>query len=300
MKLWIAPYREEGFLIKLQSKDFSAGYADCRPWALFGDGTVKSQIDKLKNRRLSSLLKRSLFFAHIDGVAREQKKSLWNQNLSLRSHYTVLDINQLKSEDLLERIRAKGFRTLKLKVGFNIEQELSLCHKLAEKNWFRLRLDFNGRSTSPHFLQRMGSLFLSQIDFIEDPAMYDEQRWKQLEVSHSVKLAVDQAAEPHQTISRHRIKIIKPARENNLARAQDVITNSLDHPVGQAFAALQAQKSVEKLNRQYKDFGLQSAHLFSASSYFSEMSTQDAFFRAIPGYGIGFDDLLEGESWIPL
>lgn len=300
MKLWIAPYRDEGFLIKLQTKDFSAGYADCRPWPLFGDGNIQSQINTLKQRRLNPLLKRSLFFAHIDGVAREEKKSLWNKNIRLRSHYTVLDIQQLKSEFLLENVRAQGFRTLKLKVGFNIEQEVPICLRLAEKNWFRIRLDFNGRSTSKNFLQRMGALFLSQVEFIEDPEPYEEQRWRAIETSYSVKLAVDQSAARDQKVSKQRIKIIKPARENNLARMQDVITNSLDHPVGQAFAALQAQKSVEKLNRQSKDFGLQSAHLFPKNAYFSEMSTKDAFFRPISGSGIGFDDLLKRESWIPL
>ena len=196
MKLWIAPYGDEGFLMKLQTKDFAAGYADCRPWSLFGDGNVKSQIDKLKKRRWTPLLKRSLFFAHIDGVARAEKKSLWNKNLNLRSHYTVLDVHQLKSDKLLESLYAKGFRTLKLNVGFAIEQELAICHRLAEKNWFRLRLDFNERSTSQIFLKRMSALFLSQVDFIEDPSEYEEQRWQELESAYAVKLAVDQSSDP--------------------------------------------------------------------------------------------------------
>jgi hypothetical protein len=304
MKLWIAPYgvsrKLDGFLIKLQSQDFRAGYADCRPWPIFNDAPVEQHIQLLQNRKLNGLLKRSVFFAHIDGVAREEKRSLWPKHVRLRSHFTLLHLAQLSSNDFLQKIREQGFRTLKLKVGRDIAKEIPLCLRLAEKNWFRLRLDFNGVDAEP-FLKKMSSLFLSQIDLIEDPGAYDEARWMQLENKYGIKTALDQAmgldAKFGMDGKAHFAKIIKPARENQFARAQDVITNSLDHPVGQAFAALQAQHSVDRLGKQTRDYGLQSAHLFEANSYFSEMATNTAYFQAIPGTGIGFDEVLVREPW---
>ncbi len=304
MKLWIAPYgvdkKLDGFLIKLQSQDFAAGYADCRPWPVFNDASVEQHIQLLQNRKLNALLKRSVFFAHVDGVARAERRSLWPKHVRLRSHFTLLDVAHLSSDDVLQKIREQGFRTLKLKVGRDFTKEIPLCLRLAEKNWFRLRLDFNGVNAEP-FLKKMSSLFLSQIDLIEDPGVFNETQWLMLETKYGIKTALDQAMGADTKSAREAksrfAKIIKPARENHFARAQDVITNSLDHPVGQAFAALQAQYSVQRLGQQTRDYGLQSAHLFEANSYFSQMSTDTAYFQAIPGTGIGFDDLLEREPW---
>lgn len=307
MKLWIAPYgaskQSDGFLIKFQSDDFRAGYADCRPWPVFQDPTVEQHIELLKNRKLIALLKRSIFFAHIDGVAREEKRSLWPKQVRLRSHYTLLDLAHLSSDDLLQKIREQGFRTLKLKVGRDLAKEIPLCLRLAEKNWFRLRLDFNGIDAEP-FLKKMSSLFLSQVDLVEDPGVFNQTQWQRLESKYGIKTALDQAMGLNTKSAMEGkarfAKIIKPARESQFARAQDVITNSLDHPVGQAFAALQAQHCVERLGQQTRDYGLQSAHLFEPNSYFAQMSTDTAYFQAIPGTGIGFDDLLEREPWIAI
>jgi O-succinylbenzoate synthase len=314
MKIWISPYKlfsraplnktesgsvGEGFLLKVQNSDFESGYADCRPWAMFGDGTVVDQIHQLKRRRWTVLLKRSFFFARLDGVAREQQQSLWQSDLSIRSHYTVSEVESLKSPQLLEQIRAQGFRTLKIKVGRNIDRELSVCHALAEKAWFHLRLDFNG-SGGEEFFKKMGSQLASQIELAEDPAPYEESAWSAMEEVFSIPLAIDQPLFVHQKTSIRRTRIIKPARQNNYARQQDVITNSLDHPLGQAFAALQAQESLLRLNKQTRDYGLQSAHLFEEHPYFQLMNTEDAFFKPIPGTGIGFDDLLKKEQWIQI
>ena len=304
MKIWITPYgvdkKPNGFLIKFQSQDFRAGYADCRPWPVFNDASVEQHMELLKNRKLNALLKRSIFFAHLDGVAREEKRSLWPNHVRLRSHFTLLDLAQLSSDEFLQKIREQGFRTLKLKVGRDLAKEIPLCLRLGEKNWFRLRLDFNGVDAEP-FLKKMSSLFLSQIDLIEDPGVFNQTHWLQLESRYGIKTALDQATsfDTKSAIEdkAHFAKIIKPARENQFARAQDVITNSLDHPIGQAFAALQAQHSIERLGLQTRDYGLQSAHLFEPNPYFAQMSTGTAYFQAIPGAGIGFDELLEREPW---
>ncbi len=308
MKIWISSYKDSqlsqghkpqqtvGFLIKIQSKEFRAGYADCRPWPVFNDASVVDHVELLKNRKLNALLKRSVFFAHLDGVAREEKRSLWPENVRLRSHFTVFDLQQLKDEELLQSVLQQGYRTLKLKVGRDLQKEIPVCLWLAEKNWFRVRLDFNGLDAEP-FLKQMSSLFLSQVDFIEDPGAFDVSRWRTLESQYGIQTALDQVAHTKNAQTQSFSKIIKPARENNLARSQDVITNSLDHPVGQAFAALQAQKSVERLGRQTRDYGLQSAHLFLPNAYFKQMSTKTSHFQSIPGTGIGFDDLLEREQW---
>lgn len=314
MKIWVAPYtltshrplnkmektsQGDGFLIKLQTTDFQSGYADCRPWDLFGDAPVPIQIQFLKQRRLSPLLRRSVFFAHVDGVAREEKKSLWQTPSKIRSHFTVSEINDLRSADVLAQIREQGYRTLKIKMGRNPGAEAALCNLVAEKSWFRFRLDFNG-SGGADFLRRLSSLFLSQVDFCEDPEPYQENHWQSLEKKFSIRCAVDQPPRIDPVVLTQRLRVIKPARQNLFARRQDVITNSMDHAVGQSFAALQAQESLRRLGKQPTDYGLKTEHLFKTSHYFKRLESGTCFFKPDVQTGIGFDDLLERESWIPL
>jgi hypothetical protein len=311
VKIWISPYKlahraplnrheknqiGDGFLIKLQTKDFAAGYADCRPWGIFGDPDVQSQINFLQRRRLTPLLKRSLFFASIDGVAREEKRSLWDSQIRIRSHYTISSFDEMASMELLSKIWQNGFRTIKLKLGRDLNKEVSQCNRLAEKSWFRWRLDFNGQG-GEIFLKQLSPLFLSQVDFVEDPEAYNEERWQRIEQKFSIRLAIDQPELTKEILSKKRMRVIKPARQNMYARAADVITNSLDHPVGQSFAALQAQQSLLRLGKQKVDYGLKSDHLFLTTPYFERLQESSPFFKPDINYGIGFDDLLEREPW---
>ncbi len=314
MKIWIALYKlwshkplnrtetaapGEGFLIKLQTKEFRAGYADCRPWALFGDKPVDQQVQLLKQKQLSPILKRSVFFAHIDGMARERNKTLWTSFLKIRSHYTVSDFTDLRDMDLLSKLREQGYRTLKIKLGRDLDAEAGACNTVAEKNWFHFRLDFNGQG-GDHFLSRLSPLFLSQVDFCEDPEPYQEREWQLLEKKFSVRCAVDQPPLVDRKFLEKRLRVIKPARQNQLARRQDVITNSMDHPVGQSFAALQAQESLLRFEKQFTDYGLKTDHLFKTNEYFDRLRTDTCVFKPDMQTGIGFDDLLERETWIPL
>lgn len=314
MKLWIAPYKlwshrplnrtetaapGEGFLVKLQTKEYRSGYADCRPWALFGDQSVEQQVQLLKQRRLSPILKRSVFFAHIDGMARERKKTLWTSFLKIRSHYTVSDVIELRDVETLSKLRDQGYRTLKIKLGRDHDAEAAVCNTVAEKNWFHFRLDFNGQGGEA-FLNRVSALFLSQVDFCEDPEPYQEIQWERLEKKFSVRCAVDQPPLVDLKIFAKRLRVIKPARQNQLARRQDVITNSMDHPIGQSFAALQAQESLLRFEKQFTDYGLKTDHLFKTNEYFDRLRSETCIFKPDLQTGIGFDDLLERETWIPL
>lgn len=313
MKLWVAPYKlkhryrlnqhestfyGEGFLLKLQTDQFRNGYSDCRPWSLWGDKTVEEQIQCLRQKRLTPLLKRSLFFATIDGRAREEKKSLWQQFIPLRSHYTVSDIEELKSEDHLAVLRKQGYRKIKIKLGRRPDLELDVCNRLAEKGWFRWRLDWNGQG-GRSFLKNLSALFISQIDFCEDPEPYNEMEWQKLETTFHVQCAVDQI-QSFDAVPAQRRRVIKPARQSLLPRPRDIVTNSLDHPIGQSFAALQAQKAVQKWGRQWTDYGLKTDHLFETTPYFKRLQNESCLFRPDRETGIGFDDLLEREPWIPL
>ncbi len=315
MKFWIAPYSlptrtslnrhqkkstTEGFLIKAQGKDFSAGYADCRPWDFLGDPAVEQQIQCLRDRRWTVLLRRSLFFARLDGRAREEKRSLWDPQIRLQSHYTCTDPQELFNIEKWAELRAQGYRTIKLKMGRSLVDEVRLSHRLAEKAWFRWRLDFNG-SGGEAFLKKAGAQFLAQVDFIEDPEPYTEERWSFLEKTYGVKIAYDQPPKGKVQLPRgHRTRIIKPARQNFFARSMDVVTNSLDHPLGQAFAALQAQESVRRLEKQKVVYGLKADHLFAPNEYFRRLSTTSSVFQPDINYGVGFDDLLKREKWILL
>lgn len=314
MKFWIAPYvllsasplnrqeaksTAEGFLIKVQSKDFTAGYADCRPWEFLGDPPVEKQIQYLRDKRWTVLLRRSLFFAYIDGLAREEKRSLWDSKIRLQSHYTCVDPHELLSENKWEELHEQGYRTIKLKLGRSLVDEVRLSHRLAEKAWFRWRLDFNGAG-GEEFLKKASAAFLSQVDLIEDPEPYDEERWRKLEETYSVRMAYDQPPEQNEKVRVQRTQFIKPARQNFFARMQDVVTNSLDHPLGQSFAALQAQESVRRLGKQKMVYGLKADHLFAPNDYFRRLSSASSVFQPDVNYGVGFHDLLQREKWISL
>lgn len=311
MTIWYSPYelqpltalnrhkknRRHGFLIKVQTRSIEAGYADCHPILEFGDSSVEEQLKKLRAGKPSALSERSIALAKIDGRAREERKSLFSKT-KVRSHYTCSDVQQLTPKNL-EDWQERGFDTIKLKVGGNISMETQSVSKLSAQNQIRWRFDANS-GKGETFLAGLNEDVFIRTDFIEDPMPFHAGKWAKLTALYSVPCAFDQPQGADFKSVYRGIRIIKPARDSRLARKRDVITNSMDHPVGQSFAFWIAQKAVEKFKGQSHDHGLITSHLFKSNNFFNEIATNSPYFKSSAGYGIGFNDLLKRQKWISL
>lgn len=309
VKIWYSPYElkalsslnrsevqvQKGFLLRIQTDEFEYGYADCCPHKIFNDGGVETQLAALKQNQWTHLLKRSLFFANEDGRAREQKTSLLSET-KVKSHYTCTDISQLKES--LGEIQQQGFTTIKVKAGRDIPTDVKhfIDIGLDRIREFQWRIDFNGFGGKA-FLSALPQDDFDYIDFVEDPEAYDLDEWLEIEDQFKVKTALDQASEKEVN---HDICIIKPSRQSQLARTQDVITNSMDHPVGQTFAYWFAQSTVERLGLQGADYGLCTQHLFAPNLFSPQLSQHGPYFHVERGYGIGFDKILQQQIWLEI
>lgn len=310
MKIWYSPYElfplgalnrfqknpRRGFLIKIQTRVLAAGYADCHPLMEFGDGSVELLIKRLEARKPTPLLKRALHLAKIDGAAREEKRSLLTSQ-KVKSHYTCSDLKTLTSSKI-EKIIEQGFSTVKVKVGSDVQLETHVLNGLPTSLREALRWRFDANcGDGEQFLKLLSTDFLQRTDFIEDPLPYKIKKWLELSKKYSIKCAFDRPVGAKKLNEYPGIRVLKPAREPVAPRRVDILTNSMDHPVGQSFALWAAQTAIKKFNTQPQDYGLQTAHLFKMNSFFEHIQTNTAYFRPSDGYGVGFDDLLEKMPW---
>lgn len=305
MKLWCSPYEIVvkshlnrssqkkicGALLKIQTKDIEAGYADLCPLTLFGDADVQAHLESFLKAPLP-LLKKSLDIALKDGMARAQSKALFSEE-KIRSHYTCVDWGELNPERLAE-LQAQGFQSIKLKAGRDSSKEANVFSQLVVSappiSW---RFDFNSNG-GEELLSLLDKKLTRQIELIEDPIPYDETLWKELESKHQVSLARDMGVAGGEPFR----KVIKPARDVLAPQSNDLITNCMDHPLGQAYAFYQAQVHVSSLGgEQPLDYGLCTAHLVETNKYFEAINGEGPFFDPPSGHGLGFDDLLSKEPW---
>lgn len=281
--------QREGFLLRVSDEGYEAGYADCCPLAMFGDLIVSEQIQRLRSGHVTPLLERSLFFARIDGLAREKKQTLFSE-ASVRSHYTCVDINEL-TPDRMAELSANGFRTVKIKVAKDlISFQKMFLQVLGDCSKIRWRLDFNGTGGA-EFLNMLPVESYNKIDLVEDPIPFNFEKWAELEEKTGIPLAADQFPQEY------RRRVIKPARDSFVYNSGDIITNSMDHPVGQSFAFWYAQQNPTANETEH---GLCTSHLFESDPFNLEIKTESCFFQPSDGYGVGFNDLLRKRDWVDL
>lgn len=312
-KIWIAPYElsalhplnrfrvspRRGFLIKIQNADIEQGYADCHPLKEFGDKPVEEYVLELRSQKISSsLLKRSLTFAQQDGQARTEKRSLFSK-ISIKSHYTCTFVQQL-TPSMVKRCLKQGFTTVKLKIGVDPEAEARHLRRLSLEVFSQLRWRFDANSHGGElFLKSLPQNYFEFVDFIEDPCAFSASRWKTFERKYGVSCAYDRpqgATASDEAFAG--VRVIKPARETIRSRSRDVITNCMDHPLGQSMAFWTAQQAVSRWTKQKTDYGLQTQHLFKTNSFFSQIKTEGPYFKTSDdGYGVGFTKPLEKLKW---
>lgn len=289
----------EGVLIQVDG-----GFGCIHPWPELGDPPLDKCLADLKGLQRWPVVKRALRCAHFDRAARENEDSLFEELEVPDSHATL-------SNGTLEEVAAAqeaGFGTIKLKVGRNPRAEAEWINEATDQfPTLRWRLDAN-ESMAPEqakaFLQGLEGPTRRALDFFEDPCPYSESQWSALWRAFRVPLAVDRESAPHRAASQ--VMVIKPAVDEPQLLAEAalrheqrvVVTSSMDHPVGQAFAAWEAARL--QLQQPVGLCGLQTHHLFEPDEFTEQLGAWSPAFSVPGGTGIGFDDLLHALPWTRL
>ena len=302
----------EGALIKIEDSSGSIGYADLHPWVELGDIPLLSQLNDLKQRKISSQLYQTLFLAQKDAHARFKKQSLFLDLPSIKNNFLISSLETV-DQSLLKNIKDQGFEVLKIKVGRDFKKEMARLNEIARAG-FKMRLDFNASVSWFEFQMFFAGLddsTLESIQYVEDPCTYDVKNWR--EAQKITKIAMDNqfskyamtAADENSQGPVFDVLILKPAKMNiedsiTLCRKfnlQMTVTSYMDHPVGMLHALAVAMQLKKTLGAQILEAGCYTHHLYEADQFSEEINIQDANIIPPQGFGIGFDKILEALPW---
>lgn len=286
----------EGALLKIRFADGLIGYADCHPWHELGDLPLLQQLELLKTGMLTPLTQQSYRFARLDAEARDQKINLLTNLKIPPSHYLIRNLSKTN----LEMIQEQGFSHLKVKLGRHLPEEIPQLIFLMNSSigrQFKWRFDFNESLSLEAFNLFLNAMkpYLNSIDFIEDPFPFDITTWTAIQSQHGVTLACDRSslkAIDHPEAAH--VLILKPAIQDerpfiHLKSQRVVVTSYLDHPFGQTTAAYIAAKLGIS-----SPCGLQSHFVYEPNPFSACLSWRTPHFQPAPGFGFGFDKLLQG------
>jgi O-succinylbenzoate synthase len=310
-----SPAPRRGALLRVQFEDGSLGYADCHPWLELGDLSLDQQLELLREKRLTSLTRRSLDYARIDAKARQSRVSLWDIVSTIPlNHGLIVDSRQL-TRMTLETLSKEGFTYFKVKVGGANSLEMArLLRDLApdlKRLSLQARLDFNTTSSVEQmnvFLEELDAA-RSHIDFIEDPLPYEPQDWALIQQRWGVRLALDRVSEEMLPALRqgsfsvliHKPAIQDPNRIHKLAESMDasiVVTSYLDHPFGQYCAAWTAAQLRKNHAKRVEVCGLLSHVAYEPTNIKDWIASKGPEFLKPLGYGFGLDEVLNKQTWI--
>jgi len=292
----------EGCLIRVGS-----GVGCIHPWPELGDETLDKQLEALKKSKPCRLGERALQCAHLDGGARENGVSLFDELIIPDSHLTVVSGMDLekKQAKLFSRIKLKGQADL-----VTLKEDALRCLALGPSEC-RLRIDFNeglDHSVAMNLAQALGEDVCQRIEFIEDPTRFDFENWSQLRRQIGLPLAVDRECEAAlESDVELDFLIIKPAIVDPMALSakldeteevpQLVVTSYMDHAIGQMFAAYEAALLKINCPDRVQYCGLLTHELFESDEFFEAIECQGPKLMAPGGTGLGFDDQLESLEW---
>ncbi len=304
-----AHYKRKGALLKFTFAEGQFGYADCHPWEELGDLPLREQLRKLSLNQMTALTLRAKHFATIDASARSQQKNLFEGLTLPLSHLLIGQLHDTDSMKAIIQGLEEGFTHFKIKIGLHLAKESEFLKEvfllLRRNHLCRVRLDFNLKIDKFAFCNFL-KIFenqLNQIDFCEDPFIYNLDEWNAIEENFPIKLACDEPLEPMLADSCQKspsIAVLKPAilSEELLKDWQGriVVTSYLDHPLGQLAAAYCSAK----LPLKGEICGLHTHLLYAATAYSEQLSQQGPSFRIPEGTGFGYDHLLSKSKWTPL
>ena len=282
------------------------GYGCLQPWPSLGDAPLQDHLNALANGMVTNLAERALNCCRIDGEARREGRSLFSSSVVPPSHTTIPWPSDHEGfAEQLESASRSGCSLLKVKagpeVGLAIEKLRRVVALWTGDDPPAFRIDFNGTLDESAFLQfaHAAETERIRIDFVEDPIPYESAAWVSLHQKTGLALALDRQMESldenPEMQSGFQVGIWKPAIQpcpkQNLNRL--VVSSSMDHAVGQLFAAYEAATYPGELDV----CGLLTHPLFEPDPFFDQLVVRGA--RLVPpkGPGLGFGKLLEDLPW---
>jgi O-succinylbenzoate synthase len=298
-----------GALLKCTWPDGKVGISDIHPWAELGDADIDTQLNALARGKISFLVEQSIWLARKDAILRAMMKNGLEGATKFKNHFLITDLSKITDQNLNE-IKSSGFTTLKIKVGPKPMEDAERSLKILRSGNFQVRFDFGSKldfSEYERFLTILDKPAKARIDYMEDPFPYDNKSW--MEASRLATLAAD---EQYENVDWSKVKelpfkiiVIKPARQDvdkAIHRAKTynlkmVVTSSLDHPVGVIHSALVASEIKKEFPNQLLDCGCLSIKSYRPNEFSTKIMTQGPYFTQVNGYGIGFDQVIEGLTW---
>lgn len=331
MELWASPYTLQslgspnsltsavervGALLRIETSD-GFGYADIHPWPVLGDAPLGEQLRLLAEGHTTALTRRSLELAKIDLEFRALRRSAF-QGLEIpASHFLISDVLKTNETELAS-IWARGFRTLKIKMGRDVSKELAqILFLFKALSTFRLRFDFNGTLSLEDFLafaHHLPADVRASTDFIEDPMPWHLGSWQDAHAQTGLPLAVDRLSEDQWAELNLKEDnsyglafqwcVLKPAvQEPNAVAAFAAktsaklsVTSYMDHPLGQVTAAFEAARLVAS-GVTIGTCGWMTHFELAESHWTRALEVSGAQLLAPVGHGFGFNTLLENENW---
>ncbi|MCB0391319.1 MAG: hypothetical protein KDD58_08510 [Bdellovibrionales bacterium] len=301
-----------GALFKLTNKQDISGYSAYHALDSFGDMTVHTFVDNLKNNKLSSRHQLILQYLQQDLQDRQLKMDTLAGAFQLENHFLITDF-EFAHDEFLQKIRDEKFNRVKLKMGKDLDRETKWIEsKLSffKKNQIQLRLDFNELFSFEEFdtwLKHTGFHKEGVIDFYEDPCVYDKTWWKKWKIQ-GLRLARDcyelEDQEQHEGVQ---VFVLKPSRINviewlkkldNPQNYEYVITHYLDSPLGVAQAAASALKMKFFVGNRLLNCGLLMNHSIPSLEWNISNRGPHILFR--DDIGLGFSKELGELNWSPL
>jgi len=300
-KIWIARYqlRSKGLLNARSERGVfegalirrGSGFSALHPWPELGDPSLDECLEDLANQKTEMIVQKALMWLSADACAREEGRSLFEQQPLALNHATIPQLTEQK----LSRAVENGFGFVKTKVGRQFIEELEFIQQLS-RSWpeLRWRIDFNGLAQELELreaLSKWSEQELSRIDFLEDPIMGHAEDWSRLSLDLGLCLASDRWGKSFCDDSK--VRVLKPAVDLiEPGPGRRVVTSYMDHPIGQSFAAWESLKI-----DQSEVFGLMTHELFEPSDFSEFLGLASPVFTIPDGTGIGFDDCLEQLDW---
>lgn len=283
------------------------GYGCLQPWPTLGDATLEEQLEILANGGSTRLIERALECCRIDGAARRERRSLFAELTIPVSHATVpWPPDSGYFEESIQAASESGCNLIKIKAG---PVALGAIEKMnrAVDLWKgggqpKFRIDFNETLTPGSFREFADAVRRGRfgIDFVEDPLPYSCEAWASLSRECGLDFGLDRQEMRGRHDSCYQVRVWKPARSNvdpdDLRGKRLVITSSMDHAIGQLFAAYEAARYSGELDV----CGLLTHSLFEPDPFFDSLSVTGARLAPPSGPGLGFRDLLESLPWISL
>ncbi|MFN8943179.1 MAG: enolase C-terminal domain-like protein [Pseudobdellovibrionaceae bacterium] len=309
LNLFAKKQTREGCLLKIDWENGHVGFADLHPWPELGDVPLDQQISGLRNGKISNQIEQSIYLAKRDAIARKIGVSLFDQALRVKNNYLIADYSEVKMTDL-DQVYARGFNTLKVKVGRDIGEDIKFVSKILSSGSFLVRLDYNNLSNWQYF-ERMMSAFTqaqrSRIEYVEDPFPYNEIAYQ--EARKFCQLAVDREYSKVVFAEGKKVPVdfivLKPAIQDveevvSIAlkhRIPIAVTSYMDHSLGVAHAICLASELKKKNDWLIVQCGCLTTRFYGTDPFSQQISIQGPYIQSISGTGIGFDSLLKNLPW---